>query len=439
MTGDQALQLGIAIAAGAVGVLFVVTSRSSRDSISSVTGFLGGLVAVQVGGFHLFTIVVTVWFATRRREQYGNLLPLFLIPLIAVPLATTALYGELTHNPLLAVQLLALSLSAGLVAAAANDHDRKLMLLGLMWACFTSAFVGLLQVVGLVAVRVETLHTHVSSLGRPNGIYPEPDWLGTFSAIGMVLSWRLLRDRPSLRTLVLGVTTGGFVLAFARAAWLALGVSVIAILVGAAISRRRAPRATKSGSFRTLAVLGAVAVIAFAALPALRIQAVERLTSIVSGDRSDISRQARIQQNETLQRLADTAPWDGWGISASGRVGVSGRLLLGDESGNSVASNWALAFWVDGGYLAVPVIALFILVAMRRFRGVAGQALVVVLVSSFFSNATYQPVVWLLLGLALREANSRPEVRQEQVEGQNQDDGHPKREKRGTLNARQPV
>jgi hypothetical protein len=100
-----------------------------------------------------------------------------------------------------------------------------------------------------------------------------------------------------------------------------------------------------------------------------------------------------------LLRLAETAPLYGHGISASGRVDVHGNLIFGTVSENNVSSNWILAMWVDGKLLALPLITLLLVVAALRAGTIPGQLLVIALANSIFSNATYVPIVWALLGL----------------------------------------
>jgi hypothetical protein len=58
---------------------------------------------------------------------------------------------------------------------------------------------------------------------------------------------------------------------------------------------------------------------------------------------------------------------------------------------------------VDGAFLSLPLIVLLMVVTALSLRSIAGQLLLLVLVNSFFSNATYQPVAWMLLGLCMAE------------------------------------
>jgi uncharacterized membrane protein len=79
---------------------------------------------------------------------------------------------------------------------------------------------------------------------------------------------------------------------------------------------------------------------------------------------------------------------------------VSGKLYL-DSSTNSVASNWVLGLWVDSRWLAIPFIATVGVISLLTIRNIAGQIVTVVALSSFFSNATYMPIFWFGIALAL--------------------------------------
>ena len=116
---------------------------------------------------------------------------------------------------------------------------------------------------------------------------------------------------------------------------------------------------------------------------------------------------ARNQQLESLWHLESIAPWNGLGISASGRVGVSGDITWIGQADNNVASNWVLGWWVDGKLLAVPLIALFVCAALIRANRVSGRILLLVLISSLFSNALYIPIAWLALGACLVSDRAR--------------------------------
>lgn len=390
------------LALATLGTVVVLTHRNGRDISSFLVGAAAGLVAVQVFRVHLFTIVVLFWvmqkgglFSSRRFNRSL---------LMAIPvglMAMTAFLGDLVNSHTLVYQLIGLAVTSMLIITYSTSEDRQKMIMGLLATTTLSSVIGLLQVVKIVPI--ETWHAHVSSVGRPIGIYPEPDWLGMFAGVGMLLAWRLSLGRWT-RIAAVFTNAAAFVLAFARAAWIAVAVAITVTLVIGYLARRRRARKEKlkgRGGAVALLAFGAVAVMLF--MPQLVEDLSTRLSRTLQVENDDISAQARVRQMNSLLHLADISPFYGHGLSASGRVGVWGQIITGTESNNNVASNWLLAMWVDGKYLAVPLILLLALTAVRYSRTLPGQALVVVLMSSLFSNATFFPVTWLLLALCLAQ------------------------------------
>jgi hypothetical protein len=392
---------------GAAGLIFLVvvwTMREGRSVLSFIVGASAGLVGVQFWRVHLFTIVVMVWLAYRGGSlDSKKLLKASVLLLSAGLLAATALVGDLVNSPTLALQLLALAVSSCAVVLVSTHQDRRQMLYGLMGMTTLSSTVGILQVMKILPT--DMWHLSISAVGRPLGLYPEPDWLGMFAGIGLVLAWRLDLSKW-LRVAAVSVNAASFVLAFARAAWIAVAVSVIVAFVLQYLLTRKEKRITKSGRTTAVILLAAVAMTTFFAVPQLRTDLSARLGNTLQVADDDISAQARVRQINALLVLAERGPFYGHGISASGKVTVWGEIDLG-QSENNVASNWILAMWVDGRFLAVPLITLFILLTARCVRTVPGQALLVVLLSSMFSNATYFPITWLLVALCLVEARQR--------------------------------
>ena len=280
------------------------------------------------------------------------------------------------------------------------------MLVGFLVSTSLASFVAVLQVVGVVPTQLWNADD-VSSLGRPTGLYPEPDWLGMFSGLGLIVGWRMLTS-SRLRYVLTILNGSAFVLAFARAAWLALVVSVglVALLkfLGKAEASRR-PRAI--GLF---AAVGLTLVAPVIVSPQMRQDLTLRVVRALDSDQRDVSATARVQQMTSLQELASTAPWHGHGLSASGRVQVSGRIEYGHSQAN-VSSNWVLGLWVDGALLAVPLMALLAFAAIFSGASTSGQMLTFLLVNNLFSNATFMPVTWFLTALVLSTAkNAAPGI-----------------------------
>jgi O-antigen ligase len=191
-------------------------------------------------------------------------------------------------------------------------------------------------------------------------------------------------------------------LAAARAAWLAVVVVAIVGYVVGKVTRRSGRTKTEPlrGGFRMAVGSIVVVLIALAVSPELSDSLQSRIAG-VSGGRTEVGAMARQQQNNSLLELESLAPWTGLGLSASGRVGVSGRIGYIGTSKNNIASNWLLGWWVDGGLFAIPIILLFLGAAARRVTVTSGLLLGIVLVSSLFSNATLIPISWLALAMCL--------------------------------------
>jgi hypothetical protein len=224
------------------------------------------------------------------------------------------------------------------------------------------------------------------------------------AAIGMVLVWRL-HVPPLLRALVLSINTAAVVLSFARAAWIAIVVSCVVVVLARALSRRRAvqEKAARRGRGLAIGLVGVVAVGGLMSSPQLRDDLAKRVDTLANPSQEDISGQARLRQQASLLHLAETAAPFGHGLSASGRVGVWGELNLKGVADNNVSSNWLLAMWVDGAYLALPLVLFLMYLALRTSSAISGQVLVLILVNSLWSNALFLPVTWLCIGLIFRE------------------------------------
>lgn len=400
--------LGYAVLAVVFIVTFVCSVSSPRArtrTIPYLAGASAGLFSVQIENVHLFTPIVFAWFLARAGHKETRLgWQIFALPIACIPIALTVFLGDLVVNPGLSLQLMALAVSAALLASGWTEEVRRPIMLGLLSATSASATLGLLQVAHVVPT--DLWHVEVSALGRPTGFYPEPDWLGLFAAVGTLLAWRLPLQ-PTLRMALVLVNLSALILAFARAAWLGAGVAaVIAIMVWL---RTRSPGdrlmgTGKTGRLRALCLTVFALLVAMTSLPDLRRDLLTRLGSTLTAQSDDVSAQARVQQNRTLGALADSAPWHGHGLSASGRVGVSG-IFYSDQSSNSVASNWALGLWVDAAWLAIPFFLLVIYLTFASLKRIEGMLLIAVLTNSFFSNALFQPVTWMLLGVIIATAS----------------------------------
>lgn len=385
-------------------ITFIAGANSERARttwIPIAIGASAGLFSVQIANVHLFTPLVFAWIITRAGHREADLRwRVLALPLACIPVAATVFLGDLVVNPNLALQLMALALSGAMLPLGWSEEIRRPLMIGLLASTSASALFGLLQVAHLVPT--DLWHVEVSALGRPTGFYPEPDWLGMYSALASLLAWRI-DLKPQLRLALVLVNLSALVLAFARAAWLGFAAGALVAALTWLLTRRAGDRVMgdgKTGRLRAVFLTAFALVMAVTALPDLRRDLLNRLASTLTARTEDVSAQARVEQNRALGSLADSAPWYGHGLSSSGRVGVSG-IFYSDFSKNSVASNWILGLWVDASWLAVPLFALICFLVWRNLRTIEGSLAVVVLVNSIFSNAFFQPITWLLLGILI--------------------------------------
>lgn len=397
------LQVAAVLSLLFLAAVWILTYRRRNEGLAILSGAAAGLLDVQLGGVHAFTILVLAWAAfsvrvTPRRSAW----PAAVFVGSSAVLASSVMYGPLVNSQRLALQLLALTASAAVVYLRSDETAKRLMLIGFLGTSSVASATALLQVAGIVPS--ELFHLHVSSLGRPAGIYSEPDWLGLMAAAGLIVAWRLPATATARYTLV-PLNALAMIFAFARAAWLGLAVSVMAVVIARMLNGRRQRRERSNAPLLVLAVT--TLAIPLTLLPDFRADLGTRLQRTVSISDDDVSGQARLQQIRGLQTLAERSPWHGQGLSAAGRVGVSGRIEYG-QSRNNVASNWILGMWVDGHLLALPLIIALLFIAARSADSIEGQSLVLVLVNSLASNVTMTPVTWFLVGLsALRATEPR--------------------------------
>lgn len=401
----EPLYVGLGVIAVILTLVAVFTHPGRRSGLSFLLGVCAGLVEFQVFRIHVFTILAVIWMCLPRgaasRYSVRRVTALGISVLLV---ASTTLLGELVNSPTLALQLLGLAASAIIVALRATRDDARIMLWGLLVIATVGSVVGILQV--LKVVPTDLWHLEISTVGRPTGIYPEPDWLGMYAGLGVILSWRLSMSRAG-KVIFTVLNSGALVLAMARASWVALVVTVLlALIVSMAYRRGGAFSSKLNGSRRgrvaAVGVATLTGIIALSAVPQLQEDLVRRASTMMGTvQETDISGQARIRQNDSLMSLAESVPVYGHGLSAAGRVGAWGQLDAVGDAKNNVASNWILGMWVDGAWFALPLIIFLIALALLRIRTLPGQLLLFCLVSSLFSNAMFFPVTWLLIGLAI--------------------------------------
>lgn len=407
----------LTLATVAVALLLAVGITLTHERSDEITDWLVGAAAgldfAQIAHVHLFTIAVVFWAFTnkggRRRPLSGAPLA-FLVA--AAALATTAFIGPLTVNHTLALQLVGLSASAAIIAINASTEAMRRMAMGLLAMTVFSACWAILQKLGLVPLPQ---FNRVEGAGRVMGIYHEPDWLGLYCSVGIITTLRLDLSRPSKVT-CLSILGLALLFSLARASIVALAV-VAAVAVAVSARGQSSDSSTRrSRNRQVLFAVGAVIALALALNPSLSRRLITRFQTGFTSTGQDVGARARTQQLEGLETLAHKAPWYGDGLSASGRVQVTGRVLYGDvPPSNSVSTNWILGWWVDGKYLALPLIIMFCLLALLSIKRLGGQLLLVVLVTSLASDAVMLPITWFAVGLCLAEIAEAARQRQAQT------------------------
>lgn len=399
MPSDPFIVITLGAAALALFLLFAAAPTRRRSNLhAAAIGGAAVMTNLQIANVHIFTFLVFGWVLLHLARRATFTTPMALLLFASALAASSVLAGDLVGNPRLAVQLALLVSTAIALAMYSTPDDRMVMAKGALAVITISGAYGAGQLVGLLPSRAGLVHLDVSAVGRPSGLWPEPDWLGMYCAVGILLAWHLPIKRWQ-RSIALPICAVMWVLAFARGAWVALiATAVIAAAAHYLWRKYRETQNKRRGAAIAITLSGATALLYF--LPALTDDLLVRLQRTIALDSEDVSGQARIQQTQGLLALADDSPWFGRGLSAAGRVGVSGKLYL-DSSTNSVASNWVLGLWVDSRWLAIPFIATVAVISLLTIRNIAGQIVTVVALSSFFSNATYMPIFWFGIALAL--------------------------------------
>lgn len=391
------LTYAIAAVACAWVLAVVLMSRRTEQIKQWLVGAAAGLDFAQVVHVHLFTIAVAFWLLTspagsRRRMSAGTIALLA----AAALLGATAFIGPLTLHHTLSLQLMALAASAAVVAVKATPDSMRRMAEGLLVVCVLSACWAILQRAGLLPIH---RFNAVEGTTRPMGIYREPDWLGLFCAVGIITTLRLdLSSRNKIA--LLSILSLALLFSLARASVIALAVIAIVAAIGNLIGQSAGKRDTRNR--RALFAICGVVVAVLVLSPSLSSRLVTRFQAAFTNSEQDVGTRARALQVQSLDLLAARSPWYGDGFSSSGRVQVSGSIDYGEASqSRAVSTDWVLGWWVDGKYLAVPLIAMLCMLALRYARQMGGQLLIVVLVTSLVTDAVMLPITWFAVGLCL--------------------------------------
>jgi hypothetical protein len=413
----------MAIAAGVLLVgAFLATYKHGTKVLSFVIGAAAALILVQFNGVHLYTLLVILYVAISKHTRTRIMGRLILLVAAAAIFASTVWFGALVRTDGLAIQLMLLSTTTALFVLRSADYELMIARLGLLTAVTLGSLTAIAQAIGILPEQLFQLAN--AELERPSGFYPEPDWLGLFSAAGLVLAVTTKSLRMRTQVALIAINAAGVMLSSARAAFLSLAVVALWAMLRALRGRRKRIRRQGSAK-RSLAIVGlGGSVLALIVFPVEVETLLSRLSSALGA--GDHATRTRLNQFDGLLSLVETAPFYGHGITASGRVNGLGQIDYSSNTVGTTGSNWLLSVLGEGMLLAVPVI---ILLAVLAFFGNArlGSGLVLlVLVNSLFSNAMYFPLTWFAIALALVPASVETDDPEPHLDKRPLESGHPR-------------
>jgi hypothetical protein len=391
--------IGLVLAAIAISVIPRRPLR--RKILLFLVGASAGLERAQIHKVHLVVFVVLL-LVTVGRSEHGFRINRhgLIIPLATALLCSSVELGTLVNSHSFSLQLLLLSVTAFALVATLQPGESKFVLGGLLTLVSASSFYALLQFVHVVHLVL------FQGTSRPRGFYSEPDWLGLFSGIGILLSIRAPLRTWQRLVLVL-VNAGACGLAQARSSWLA--VLVVALVLGLAMFFKRDVPDRRAGNLRLLMAFLIVGAMVLAldsnarSVIATRFEAISpnSTAGLQPGFSNYSSSKVRANELQTMFDLVETAPWHGWGLSAEGRVQPTGIIQYVGVAKNNVASDWLLGLLLDGALLSLPLVILLLYAAIRRLPRTQCLLLLLVLVNSLLSNAIAFPITWVALALVM--------------------------------------
>jgi hypothetical protein len=186
------------------------------------------------------------------------------------------------------------------------------------------------------------------------------------------------------------------VLSGCRGSWLSLAVVLFYFLVLKLFGKYR--NTIKTYNLKVILFYGALSLIYLSTTSALFVYITSRITGVAQ-ESLDISTQARVLQNQSMIDLIRHGDWFGYGISASGRVGVLGGI--NSASTNNVGSNWVLSLIVDTGIFCIPFLTLVIYFFIKSKNNFVNLTFMCVTTNALVSNTFYQPIFWLTFSLLI--------------------------------------
>jgi hypothetical protein len=371
------------------------THKNGLTFLSFCIGFAAGFVQFQVSGLHVYTIFVVFYVLIAHSARRGVLAQSLSLIFASILVASTVLWGDLVTSDGLAVQLIVMAVSSALFLVRSTGRDLVTAQYGLIALTTIGALAAIGQAIGVVPAQL--LQLAGAESGRPSGIYPEPDWLGLFSAAGLLLIW-VGGARGRIRFPLIAIHLFGVLLASARAAIIGLLVVVAFSFVTSLLNRRRNNWRRKGTIFLAISVAVFVFVLAFPTAVEL---VVARMAGLLPHSGDGVVT-ARFGQTSGLLQFAAQAPWYGHGLSASGRVNGFGEVQYSmTQQLSSTGSNWLAGLWADAKFLSIPLIGFLGIAIMRRAGSVGSLLLVLVLVNSLASNAFFFPLTWFAIVLCL--------------------------------------
>lgn len=232
---------------------------------------------------------------------------------------------------------------------------------------------------------------------RGTGLYFNPNELGLWAGVAVILAWTMLP--PRLRSIGVTLALVTLILSQSRGALVAL---VVALAAGGvwSVVRGRPGRSTALRTVLSFAFAGLIVAVVVAAIGPSR-ELLSRfgalLDVLTQGPRADVNLAGRLDYWSAVLNLNLVYPWGTWGPP---------EMILG----TAVDSSWFRAF-SQGSVPYVAALALLILapLAVRDSRFGRGLVLVAVLVAvaGLTQTPLDYPVIylfWVLLGAGLQSS-----------------------------------
>lgn len=256
------------------------------------------------------------------------------------------------------------------------------------WELFTPFHAWDLSLQGLNGVLVQA---------RSSGLYFNPNELGLWAGMALVLAWTMLRARLRFVAITLALLT--LLLSQSRGVTVAVACALIAGVIFAFTENR----VSISSAAKTLGIVAIVAMVAGAAalvigIPDAAIQRFASLLAVITqGPQADANLAGRLDYWSAVTTLNSVYPW--------GTLGPPELLL-----GTAVDSSWFEAF-AQGSVFYAATLGLLLVsaVSVGQYKYRSALRVVAVLIGVAGLTQTpfgYPPIAlfWVLLGAALQSS-----------------------------------